>query len=200
MYQFFESIKVKDGVIYNLSNHQDRVNRTLKNFGISENKIALTEIVKTVPIPKKSLYKLRISYGLEGRFQHEMIPYQYKKISKFSLVDIKGQQYDFKFENRAWINDALLQSGKDEIMMHDAGFIKDSSYANLVFFDGSKWYTPAKPLLEGTQRAKLLKDGIIQAKAIHINELDSFHSFRLINAMMLWENSTEYSISLISIP
>ncbi len=200
MYQFFESIKVKDGVIYNLSNHQDRVNRTLKNFGISENKIALTEIVKTVPIPKKSLYKLRISYGLEGSFQHEMIPYQYKKISKFSLVDIKGQQYDFKFENRAWINDALLQSGKDEIMMHDAGFIKDSSYANLVFFDGSKWYTPAKPLLEGTQRAKLLKDGIIQAKAIHINELDSFHSFRLINAMMLWENSTEYSISLISIP
>jgi 4-amino-4-deoxychorismate lyase len=200
MYQFFESIKVKDGVIYNLSNHQDRVNRTLKNFGISENKIALTEIVKTVPIPKKSLYKLRISYGLEGNFQHEMIPYQYKKISKFSLVDIKGQHYDFKSENRVWINEALKQSGEDEVVMHDAGFIKDSSYANLVFFDGSRWYTPAKPLLEGTQRATLLKGGIIQAKAIHINELDSFHSFKLINAMLDWDNAPEYSLNLIAKP
>ena len=59
MYQFFESIKVKDGVIYNLSNHQDRVNRTLKNFGISENKIALTEIVKTVPMDLNEIFNMK---------------------------------------------------------------------------------------------------------------------------------------------
>ena len=200
MYQFFESIQVNDGLVCNLNQHQDRVSKTLKAFGMLENTIELAEIVKTIAIPKNGLYKLRISYGLDGIYQFDFQPYQYRKISNFALVDIVGKRYDFKLENRAWINDALLQSGKDEIMMHDAGFIKDSSYANLVFFDGSKWYTPAKPLLEGTQRAKLLKDGIIQAKAIHINELDSFHSFKLINAMMLWENAAEYSISLISIP
>lgn len=200
MYQFFESIKVKDGVIYNLSNHQDRVNRTLKNFGISENKIELTEIVKTAPMPQNGLYKLRISYGLYGDYQYELISYQYKIISNFSLVDITGQHYDFKSENRVWINEALKQSGKDEVIMHDAGFIKDSSYANLVFLDGTHWYTPSKPLLEGTQRANLLNKGIIHAKPIKIEELRHFHSFKLINAMLDWDNAPEYSVNLIVKP
>jgi 4-amino-4-deoxychorismate lyase len=200
MYQFFESIQVNEGLVCNLKEHQDRVSRTLKAFGMLENTIELAEIVKTIAIPKNGLNKLRLSYGLDGKHQNEIIPYQYKNIANFKFVDIKGQRYDFKFENRAWINEALLQSGSAEIMMHDAGFIKDSSYANIVFFDGSQWYTPAEPLLEGTQRAKLLKEGIIQAKAIHMDELDSFHSFKLINAMLDWENAKAYSVSLIAKP
>lgn len=200
MYQFFESILVKQGMVYNLNLHQNRVNRTLKAFGMLENTIELAEIVKTLSIPQNGLYKLRVSYGLKGNFQSEMIPYQYKNISNFALVDIKGQHYDFKYENRAWINDALKQSGKDEVMMHDAGFIKDSSYANLVFFDGTNWYTPTNPLLEGTQRAYLLNKGILHTAGIHIDELGRFQSFKLINAMMDWEHATEYSISLISMP
>ena len=197
MSQFFESIQLNDGLICNLNQHQVRVSRTLKAFGMPENNIELAEIIKTIPLPPKGLYKLRISYGLEGNFHFEIQPYQYKKVLNFALMDIEGQEYDFKFENRDWINEALLQSGKDEVIMHAAGFVKDSSYANIVFFDGTQWYTPAEPLLEGTQRARLLKEGIIQAKAIHIDELDSFHSFKLINAMLDWENAIAYSISLI---
>ncbi len=200
MYQFFESIQVNDGMVCNLKEHQDRVSRTLKSFGKPENKIELAEIVETITTPKSGLYKLRLSYGLDGKYQNEIIPYEYKNSTKFKLVDIQGQRYDFKFENRVWINEALLQSGCSEIMMHDAGFIKDSSYANIVFFDRSQWYTPAEPLLEGTQSAKLLKEGMIQAKAIHINELDGFHSFKLINAMLDWDNAKAYSVSLIAKP
>jgi 4-amino-4-deoxychorismate lyase len=198
MYQFFESIQVNDGLVCNLNQHQDRVNKTLKGFDMPENTIELSEIINTISLPQNGLYKLRVSYGLDGKYQHEIISYQYKNISNFAFVDIKGQCYDFKFENRDWINDALLQSSSAEIIMHDAGFVKDSSYANIVFFDGKKWYTPAEPLLEGTQRAKLLKEGVIQAKAIHIDELDSFHSFKLINAMLDWDSAIVYSISLIA--
>ncbi len=200
MYQFFESIQVKDGLVCNLNQHQERVNKTLKAFGMPVNKLDLAEIINTISIPTNGLYKLRVSYGLDGNFHYEFQPYQYKKISNFALVDMTGQEYDFKFENRDWINEALLQSGKDEVIMHDAGFVKDSSYANIVFFDGTQWYTPAKPLLQGTQRAKFLKEGIIQARTIHIDELDSFHTFKLINAMLDWENATEYSVSLIAKP
>jgi len=200
MYQFFESIQVNDGLVCNLNQHQDRVSRTLKAFGMPENSIELSEIIKTISLPQKGLYKLRVSYELDESFHYEFQPYQYKKLSNFALVDIVGQEYDFKFENRDWINEALLQSGSAEIIMHDAGFVKDSSYANIVFFDGKKWYTPAEPLLKGTQRAKLLKEGIIQAKAIHIDDLDSFHSFKLINAMLDWDNATVYSVSLIAKP
>lgn len=200
MYQFFESIQVNDGLICNLNQHQERVNRTLKAFGMPENKLEIAEIIKTISLPQKGLYKLRLSYGLDGKYKYEIIAYQYKSLKNFALVDIKGQRYYFKFENRDWINEALLQSGSAEIIMHDAGFIKDSSYANIVFFDGSLWYTPAEPLLEGTQRAKLLKEGIIQAKAIHIEEINSFHSFKLINAMLDWDKATAYSLSLIAKP
>lgn len=200
MSQFFESIQLNDGLICNLNQHQVRVSRTLKAFGMPENNIELAEIIKTIPLPPKGLYKLRISYGLEGNFHFEIQPYQYKKVLNFALMDIEGQEYDFKFENREWINDVLKQSRKDEVIMHAAGFVKDSSYANIVFFDGTQWYTPAEPLLEGTQRARLLKEGIIQAKAIHIDELDSFHSFKLINAMLDWDNATVYSVSLIAKP
>lgn len=197
MYQFFESIQVNNGLVFNLNQHQERVDKTLKGFGMPENKLELAEIIKKILIPQKGLYKLRISYGLDGNFHYEFQPYQYKKQSNFALVDIVGQEYDFKFENRDWINKALLQSGSAEIIMHDAGLIKDSSYANIVFFDGMQWCTPSNPLLEGTQRAKLLKEGIIQTKEIHIDDLENFHSFKLINAMLDWDNATAYSVSLI---
>lgn len=200
MYQFFESIKVNDGLVYNLNQHQERVNKTLKGFDMPENTIELFQIIKTISLPQSGLYKLRVSYGLNGNFHYELQPYQYKKILNFSLVDIEGKEYDFKFEKRDWINEVLKQSRKDEVIMHDAGFVKDSSYANIVFFDGCQWCTPAEPLLEGTQRAKLLNEGIIQAKAIHIDELVSFHSFKLINSMLDWDNATEYSISFINKP
>lgn len=200
MYQFFESIQVKDGLICNLKQHQERVNKTLKAYSVPENTLDLAKIINTISLPQDGLYKLRVSYGLDGKFHYEFQPYQYKKLSNFALVDIVGQRYDFKFENRDWINEALLQTDSAEIIMHDAGFIKDSSYANIVFFDGSLWYTPAEPLLEGTQRAKLLEEGIIQARTIHIDELDRFRSFKLINAMLDWDKATSYSVAAITRP
>lgn len=200
MYQFFESIQLNEGLVYNLIQHQERVNKTFNAFGMPENTIELAEIIKTISLPQNGLYKLRVSYGLDGNFHYEFQPYQYKKVLNFALVDIVGQEYDFKFENRDWINEVLKQSRKDEVIMHDAGFVKDSSYANIVFFDGFQWHTPSEPLLEGTQRARLLKEGIINAKAIHIDELDSFHSFKLINAMLDWDNAIAYSLSFIAKP
>lgn len=200
MYQFFESIQVNDGLVCNLNQHQDRVNKTLKYFSMPENKLELAEIIKTISIPNIGLYKLRVSYRLDGKYQNEIIAYQYKNIKNFAFVDIKGQHYDFKFEKRDWINEILKQSGNDEVIMHDAGYIRDTTYANIVFFDGSQWYTPAVPLLEGTQRAKLLKEGIIKASIIHIGDLKSFHSFKLINAMLDWDKATAYNVSLIAMP
>jgi 4-amino-4-deoxychorismate lyase len=112
-------------------------------------------------------------------------------------VDIKGCRYDYKYENRDWINEFLIQSGTDEIIMHDDGWIKDCSYTNIVFFDGSHWYTPESPLLEGTQRAKLIQEGVIIPKVLHVNDIPSFVQFKCINAMIHWDAAVEYSVALI---
>ena len=198
MSQFFESICVKDGLAENLHFHQARVNKTLTAFDASSHSIELAKIVQQLTLPTQGLFKLRISYDLNGNYQSVLTPYQYKQIQHFTLVDMKGQSYDYKSENRDWINEALAQSGKDEIIMHDAGLIKDCSYTNIVFYDGLNWYTPELPLLEGTQRAKLIKEGIIKPKALYICDLPNFQKFKCINAMIHWDNAVEYKIDLIS--
>lgn len=198
MSQFFESIRVKDGIAENLSLHQLRVNKTLNAFDASHNSIELTTIVLELVLPTLGLFKLRVSYDLNGNYEAKYNPYQYKQINHFALVDIKGQSYDYKYANRDWIYEALAQSGKDEIMMHEDGLIKDCSYTNIVFFDGANWYTPESPLLEGTQRAKLIQEGIIIAKALHVDELPNFQKFKCINAMIHLDAAVEYKIDLIS--
>ena len=197
MSQFFESICVKDGVAENLAAHQTRVNKTLDTFNASKNSIVLASIVDQLLLPAEGLYKLRISYDLKGNHQSVFTTYQYKQIQNFALVDIKGQGYDFKFSNRDWINNALALSGKDEILMHDGGLIKDCSYTNIVFYDGVNWFTPAVPLLEGTQRAKLINEGVILPKALYVQDIPGYKKFKCINAMLNWDTAIEYEIELI---
>jgi 4-amino-4-deoxychorismate lyase len=198
MSQFFESIRIKDGIAENLGFHQLRVNKTLKAFDASNHSVELASIVDELTLPAEGLYKLRISYDLNGNHQSACTAYQYKQILNFALVDIMGQGYDYKFSNRDWINEALIQSGKDEIVMHDGGLIKDCSYTNIVFYDGVNWYTPATPLLEGTQRAKLIEAGVIQPKALYVQDMPNFKKFKCINAMLNWDTAIEYEIELIS--
>jgi 4-amino-4-deoxychorismate lyase len=76
--------------------------------------------------------------------------------------------------------------------------IKDCSYTNIVFFDGANWYTPESPLLEGTQREKLIQEGIITPKALYVSEVPNFQKFKCINAMIHWDIAVEYKIDLIS--
>jgi 4-amino-4-deoxychorismate lyase len=197
MSQFFESICIKDGVAENLSFHQARVHKTLTAFDASQNNISLEAIVKQLSLSVQGLFKLRISYDLNGYHQSKLTPYQYKQINQFALVDIMGYRYDYKYENRNWINEALSQSDADEIMMHDNGFFKDCTYTNIVFYDGSHWFTPESPLLKGTQRAKLIHEGIIIPKSLHVNDLPSLKKFKCINAMINWDVAVEYSIDLI---
>jgi 4-amino-4-deoxychorismate lyase len=198
MSQFFESIRVNDGVVENLNFHQARVNKTLNAFDASQHSIDLTKIIQQLVLPTLGLFKLRISYDLNGNYEAKCNPYQYKQINDFALMDIKGHRYDYKYANRDWINETLAQSGKDEIIMHDDGLIKDCSYTNIVFFDGANWYTPESPLLEGTQRAKLIQEGVITPKALYVSEVPNFQKFKCINAMIHWDIAVEYKIDLIS--
>ena len=65
--------------------------------------------------------------------------------------------------------------------------------------DGVNWFTPAAPLLEGTQRAKLINEGVIQPKALYIQDIPGFKKFKCINAMLYWDTAVEYEIDLIRI-
>ncbi|MCA1759522.1 MAG: aminotransferase class IV, partial [Bacteroidales bacterium] len=71
----------------------------------------------------------------------------------------------------------------DDIIIVKNGCITDSSFANIVFFDGVKWWTPDTPLLPGTQRAKLLEENKIFECRITPKDISIYSKVGLINAM-----------------
>ena len=82
------------------------------------------------------------------------------------------------------LNELLAQKGDcDEILIIKNGYVTDCSIGNLIFRQGTQWFTPDTPLLEGTQRAKLLTQGRIKVRSILATDLHLFEEVRLINAL-----------------
>ena len=100
----------------------------------------------------------------------------------------------FRSQAFSYLKDAV---NEDEIIIVQNGQITDTSYSNLVFFDGEKWITPTTYLLNGTMRQSLLQTKQIIEKPIQVEDLNRFESFKLINAMMDLEESPELPISII---
>ena len=200
MYPLFESIRYKNGIPENLEFHQQRVDYTLLQLNVTSPIILADHIYLHANKPDRDnqVYKCRLQYDLIGEVNIRFEPYTIRNINTFSIHDIGSKVYQYKYADRIWINEILTNSGTDEVILTQNGYIKDTSYANLVFFDGLDWITPSQPLLMGTRRAALLKAGIIREAPLHSNDLKNFVEFRLINAMMLWEECPIYKLEGIN--
>jgi 4-amino-4-deoxychorismate lyase len=196
MYPFFETIRYKNGILENLSYHQIRINRTLRALG-GNTPIQLDEIHIEGDVEKDIVYKIKCLYNLEGAFHIEKDIYNKKTIQTVSIHLAAQEEYQFKFTDRTWLNDALKKSGTDEIIIVQNNIIKDGNYANLVFFNGIEWHTPLHPLLLGTHRARLINENKIIEKNITLSDLVNYTSLKYVNAMLLWEESPEITISEI---
>jgi 4-amino-4-deoxychorismate lyase len=182
MSRFLETIKLLHGEFYNLDYHQQRLSDTCKHFNIDG--FNLSSFLADQTIPRKGLYKCRIVYG-KGVVKFEYLPYHPISIKSLKVVESNSMDYQFKWEDRAVINQLLNQKGSaDDIIIVKNGMITDSSYANLIFWDGKNWLTPDHPLLKGTQREVLIEKELIKPVAISVSELRNFEKVKLINAML----------------
>lgn len=181
MCQFFETIQVQDGKAFHLEYHQARVDKTRAAFGL-KNKLSLWEYVKD--LPKRGLYRLKIEYADEVN-KLTCTPYQPKKTESFSLVHT-GISYEFKYTNREAIR-ALLAKDCDDIIMIKDGLLSDTSIANIALKLQGRWFTPKKPLLEGTTRARLLQEGWLEKKDLEIEDLKNMENFAIMNALVGWK-------------
>jgi 4-amino-4-deoxychorismate lyase len=198
MFQFIETIRVEQGQLKKCEVHQKRLDDTLSHFGVNPF-ASLHDIQCPEAYSSLDLVKCRVLYDFTQLLQIDFTPYSIKQISTVSLVDIGDRDYSFKSADRQWITDLLNISGASEIIMHDNGTVKDASYANLVFYDGSRWITPATPLLQGTKRDILLANNIIYKEPILVDQLTNFTKIKFINAMMNWEESPVLDISTLSL-
>lgn len=175
-----ETIRIEEGQIHNLSYHQARCNKSrLKLF----NRTDILDLSSIIKPPQTGLYRCRILYA-EELHSIEYIPYIPKEIQKLKIVS-SNIEYSFKYANRDALN-ALLESNKDvdEVIIEKDGYLTDTTISNIAFFDGEQWFTPEKPLLEGTMRAKLIDEGFLKTKQIKKEELSNYSQVGLMNAMI----------------
>lgn len=183
MSRFIESIKLQDGEYKNLFYHDRRMNHTLKTLcGVNET-FHLEEWLMNIDNPKSGLYKCRIVYDDQLR-DIEFIGYEPKPINNLRIVEHDRISYEFKYLDRKKIDKLFeLRKGCDDILIVKHGLVTDSSYANIVFRNGKTWFTPWTALLKGTMRSKLIQMNKIVEEEIRLEDVKTFQSFKLINAM-----------------
>ncbi|MEL7159441.1 MAG: aminotransferase class IV [Bacteroidota bacterium] len=181
-----ESIRILDGTADLLPYHQQRMDRARRVLFPKSAVLKLEKILAELKLPTKGLYKLRIEYNSKV-MKTEFVPYIMRPVNSIRIVKADEVRYGRKFADRTGIRKCLEKKGKcDDILMIQRGHVTDASYANVAFFDGKHWYTPAWPLLRGTRREALLEQGVIRPSVIRERDLVNFQSVRLINAMLPW--------------
>ena len=181
--QFIESIKLLNGDVYHLAYHQERVCRTFSHFFPSEKVLSLQESISKIALPAIGKYKIRIVYSKDNPIV-EIHPYHIKPINTIKCVNADEYDYSYKFLNREFLNTLKQTSGADEVIFLKNGKVTDSSYANIIFFDGKQWLTPSFFLLNGTCRQRLLNEGKITEAPIHYTDIRDFQQIGFINAML----------------
>ena len=174
--QFIESIKLLNGDVYHLAYHQERVCRTFSHFFPSEKVLSLQEIISKIALPAIGKYKIRIVYSKDNPIV-EIHPYHIKPINTIKCVNADEYDYSYKFLNREFLNILKQTSGADEVIFIKNGKVTDSSYANIIFFDGKQWITPSTFL-------RLLNEGKITEAPIHYTDIQNFEQIGFINAML----------------
>ena len=180
--RFVETICVEKGEAQRLSFHDARLNRTrLEVFGRKE-PIDLASFIHPELYQQRT--KCRVVYA-EDVMKVEFIPYRMRPVRSLRLVPADTIDYRYKSTNRLCLIDAFqLRGTSDDVLIVRKGLITDTSICNVAFWNGSEWLTPRRPLLEGTRRASLLREGRIQTADISVDDLGDFSRVRMFNALI----------------
>lgn len=191
-----ETTRIENGLIRNLEYHNERLNRSRKELFDCTYLIDLDEILNPYigSVSSQNLYKCRIQYS-KNIESIELLPYKLPSIASLKLVIYDRVDYSYKFSDRSQLNQLFEKRANcDDIIIVKNGLITDTSYANILFFNGKEWLTPAHPLLNGTQRASLLNQEQIRVANIRPEDLMHFEKARIINAMILFEDELDINI------
>lgn len=210
--ELLETIKIKEGIAWNLDYHLQRINNAISCYNNPNQlprHITMEQLKGVIPseLPTEGLHKLKLKYTImsEGSLDItsvEILPYTPKAIKSLKCVVCNNIKYPHKFQDRSAIDAALSKREDcDDILIIRNDHITDLSFANILFLYGDQWYTPDTPLLKGTCRERLLRNGIIQEARITKKDIFKFDKFMHINAMLNFdpERATELTHESIKI-
>jgi len=184
----FETIKVQNKTLHNLEYHNQRLNKSRKDLLGCTDFIDLREEISIPRYINNDVFKCRVLYSREIE-QIQFIPYKLRQIRTIKIVECDTIEYYYKFVDRKILSNLMGSVEADDILIIKNEMVTNTSFSNIVFFDGTKWLTPAQPLLRGTKREKLIRENIIFEETITKNEIQRFQNAVLINAMIDIEES-----------
>ncbi len=197
MYPLLETIRFEEGKFNHLAYHLQRMRRSVKDCFDKSLQFDPEEVLYEAQqsmTRESGLFKFRLLYSNED-YRWEFIPYKWPHIKTLKMVVDNQIEYGCKFSDRDRLSQlAALKGIADDILIVKNNEITDTSFANVIFFDGKKWVTPQHPLLPGTQRAFLLKNGIILEAIIKPEDVFSYQKVRIINAMIRMDDKAEVNI------
>lgn len=183
MYRFIETICINEGVIENISAHNERMYNTIRmHYGSPVTPVSLENFITAEGC--KGRVRCRVEYTSVVK-KVEYFPYRIRDVRTLQLVNDDAAEYSFKYADRSVLErNFALRGNADDVVIVRSGMLTDTSIANIALYKEGKWYTPKYPLLKGTRRAKLLAEGIIEEDIIMANSLYMYGKVRLFNAMI----------------
>ncbi len=183
MCRFIETICINDGVIENLSVHNERMNNTIRvHYGSSVMPVSLEDFITAEGCKGRTRCRVEFTSAVE---KVEYFPYSIREVKSLQQVNDDTAEYSFKYADRSVLDrNFALRGNADDVVIVRSGMLTDTSIANIALYKEGKWFTPKYPLLKGTRRARLLAEGIIEEDIIMADSLHKYEKIRLFNAMI----------------
>ena len=179
-FNLLETIKIVDGEALHLSYHQTRLQNALAQLQSKQ----IYSLDKLIDPPKNGTFRCRFVYNTTD-FTIEYLPYTYAPINSLKLIECQEFDYSFKYEKRDQLDTLFtLRQTCDDVLIATNSLLRDTTRANVAFYDGSSWYTPTKPLLEGTTRARYIDAYKLIPKTLHVKDISNFEHVAVLNAMV----------------
>ena len=109
MYRFIETICINDGVIENISAHDERMNNTIRmHYGSSVTPVSLENFITAEGC--KGRVRCRVEYTLVVE-KVEYFPYRIREVKSLQLVDDDSAEYSFKYADRSVLDRNFVLRG-----------------------------------------------------------------------------------------
>lgn len=178
-----ETFAIHDGKTQRMPYHERRIFASCHTLGWMPP--PMDDFIRALSdTPHDGLYRCSITYQSGQIISTTHTEYQPRLIRRLRPIIISENFYRLKWADRSCFSPFITTPDTEPLFLLD-GMITDTTYTNILLEDHEgKLYTPARPLLQGTQRDFLIEQGLITPQDIPLQTIMQYSKIHLINAML----------------